>query len=200
MAYIELFGLAPWASITLSCMFTMKCPVRERRQHGVFVKLIDIQGIQVCIKDEPRPAPFSTFSVSLLTFEDLLRNVSMKLHSNSDVFIVDMVSFAQFADFISIDSSFKYDSCHAVALGSQWQWAWFWWFAGQKTSVKVKPGLNLVEMLFQNQHLWTILQSISGPITANYHNHIYLCVSIATSTLKVVKDNEGWEHGWALIK
>lgn len=80
---------------------------------------IDIQGIHVCIKDELRPVLFSTFSVSLLTFEALLK--VMKSHSKPCLFVVYLVSLAQFADFISINSSFKYDSCHSFALGSQQQ-------------------------------------------------------------------------------
>lgn len=59
----------------------MKSPVRDgerssmekERQREVFLKLIDIQGIHVCIKAELRPVPFCTFSVSLLTFKALLK-------------------------------------------------------------------------------------------------------------------------------
>ena len=83
--------ISPQASVPLSRMFEMKSPARTRsarawkqtqkRRRGVFLELIDIQSSHVCIKAELGRVLFSTFTVSLLTFEALLE--VMKLHSKS---------------------------------------------------------------------------------------------------------------------
>lgn len=94
--------------------------------------------------------------MSLLTFEALLK--VMKLHSNPGLFVVYMVCSAQFDDFISINSSFKYDSCTGCTA-AVWTVLVICW-AKRHPAVKVETGLHLVEKLFQNLLSITILQQV----------------------------------------
>lgn len=84
----------------------------------MFLELIDIQGIHAGIKAELRPVALLRFLCELVNLWGSAESPGMKLQIRPGLFLIYTVSFAQFADLVSLSIR------HSNVIHAAQQWAW----------------------------------------------------------------------------